>query len=323
MQGQEAAKSNKREAEIGTWRNGYTFALIMLFAVGILLIYIGTSLPDPSTWNALLIGTGTAMAPSAVVAQLFRVFLFKEVKYELTHPILDNLREHLGPEVRNEVVKVLDAYRSEIVTLRALKDAGLIKPHRHRDTAIRDFATAIDAETSEIMVIGSSLKGLLQREDYRDVAAKLRFKIERGGVRVKFLLTHPVVADLRAGQEARRSTEIGKEIVDSLRTLQEWNVPVEDVRLYKGTPTCFAIKTASRMLLNPYPYGAVAFDSPCLIVGTDDHHPGYFYDAFDKSHFGAWDTNVATKLSSYDQEILELEMKLSVYAAQIAQMLQK
>ena len=175
------------------------------------------------------------MAPSAIVAQLFRVFLFKEVKYELTHPILDDLRERLSPEIRGQVMQMLDSYRAEIVTLRALKDAGLIKPHRHRDTAIREFATAIDAETSEIMVIGSSLEGVLQREEYREVAAKLRFKVERGGVRVKFLLTHPVVADLRAGQEARRSTEIGKEIVDSLRILKEWKVPPEDVRLYKGS----------------------------------------------------------------------------------------
>ena len=76
-------------------------------------------------------------------------------------------------------MQMLDSYRAEIVTLRALKDAGLIKPHRHRDTAIREFATAIDAETSEIMVIGSSLEGVLQREEYREVAAKLRFKVER------------------------------------------------------------------------------------------------------------------------------------------------
>lgn len=316
-------RGNLKGAEQSTWRNGYTFALVMLFVVGLLLIYIGaSSFQNGSAWNVILIGTGTAMAPSAIVAQLFRVFLFKEVKYELTHPILDDLRERLGPEIRGQVMQMLDSYREEIVTLRSLKDAGLIKPHRHRDTAIREFATAIDAETSEIMVIGSSLKGVLQREEYREVAAKLRFKVERGGVRVKFLLTHPVVADLRAGQEARRSTEIGKEIVDSLRILQEWKVPPEDVRLYKGTPTCFAIKTASQMLLNPYPYGAVAFDSPCLIVGTSDDHPGYFYDAFDKSHFGAWDTNVATKIFSYDQAIHELESKLSAYAAQVAAMLE-
>ena len=72
----------------------------MLFVVGLLLIYIGaSSFPSGTALNVILIGTGTAMAPSAIVAQLFRVFLFKEVKYELTHPILDDLRERLSPEV--------------------------------------------------------------------------------------------------------------------------------------------------------------------------------------------------------------------------------
>ena len=61
-------------------------------------------------------------------------------------------------------------------------------------------------------------------------------------------------------------------------------VPPQNVRLYLGTPTCFAIKTTRQMLINPYPYISVSFDSPCLHVeysitsGVD--RPGYFFDEF-------------------------------------------
>jgi len=90
--------------------------------------------------------------------------------------------------------------------------------------AIKDFASIIDAETSEIVVIGSSLKGLLQVDRYNEIRDKLRFKIAQGGVRVKFLSTHPVVADLRAKQEAQEagfnwqdfsSATVGKETISA------------------------------------------------------------------------------------------------------------
>jgi hypothetical protein len=319
---QEANMRNNKETI--SWRSGYDFALILLIAFGVCLIVIGTlGFPGGSLWNVIFVNTGVAMAPAAIVAELFRFFLFKEIQYELTHPLLDEVRDRLGPQIRDEVNNMMREYREEIVTLRSLRDAGVIRPYRHRDVALREFASAIDAETSEVMIIGSSLKGLLQLDDYKEIAAKLRFKLERGGVAVKFLLTHPVVADLRAGQEARRSAEIGKEIIDSLRTLQEWKVPPEYVRLYRGTPTCFAIKTGTQMLLNPYPYGAVAYDSPCLIVKTTGDNPSYFYDAFDKSHFGAWDTKVAAKIYNYDETIRELQNKLDIYAKTVAEMFEK
>jgi hypothetical protein len=216
---------------------------------------------------------------------------------------------------------MIEKYRQEIAMLRSLRDAGVLCPHKHRDLALKDFASAIDAETSEIMIVGSSLKGLLQKEEYKDIAQKLEFKVRSGNVRVKFLLTHPVVADLRAGQEARRQGEIGAEIIESLRILHRWGVKPEDVRLYKGTPTCFAIKTGRRMLLNPYPYAAVALDSPCLIVETNPDHSSYFYDAFDRSHFRAWESNSATRVLEYTATISELESKLSRYSTLVANML--
>jgi hypothetical protein len=311
------------------WKGGYTFALLVLFTFGIALIVIGTlAFPNGSLWNVILVNSGVAMAPAAVVAQLFRVFLFQEIKFELTQPVLDEVRDRLGPQIEKQVENMLDdyrkenqeileAYRDEIETLQSLKEAGVVKPYRNRETALAGFASAIDSENVEIMIIGSSLKGLLKKEKYKEFANKLRFKMNHN-VTVRFLLTHPLVADLRAGQEGRRSTEIGTEIIESLQTLKEWEAPPEHVRLYRGTPTCFAIRTEDHMLLNPYPYGEVAYDSPCFIVTTSQDRPSYIYHEFDKSHFGAWDTKVSVKIYNYDEAINDLQRNLATYSKAVS-----
>jgi hypothetical protein len=308
-------------SEEDMWRTGYFFALLLLVLLGSALIVIGVALFPPSSLpREALVGIGMSMAPSAIVAALFRVFLFKEVQYQLTSPVLKEVKERLGPEIQNQVTSILGNYREEIGTLRALRDAGVIRPYRRREMALKDFASAIDGELSEIVVVGSSLKGVLLKEGYKEIRDKLKFKVTTTPVTVKFLLTHPVVADLRASQEARRFMEIGAEIIETLGLLQDWGVPPDNVRLYKGTPTCFGIKTQKRMLLNPYPYGAVSYDSPCLIVETTEDHPSYFYDEFDKSHFRAWDTDVATRISGYDEIVNELRNKLPMYAELVGKM---
>jgi hypothetical protein len=336
MQAQNSLNSSEKKPiklnPTAVWKGGYTFALILLFVLGMCLIVVGTiAVPNGSMWNVILVNTGVAMAPAAFVAQLFRVFLFEEIKFELTQPVLDEVRDRLGPEIktqidtmvstnRKETEAMLQKYQDEITTIQALKESGVIRPYRNREIALKEFASAIDAETREIMVIGSSLKGLLIKEKYREIADKLRFKLENK-VTVKFLLTHPIVADLRAGQEGRRSSEIGAEIIESLEELRRWKVPAENVRLYRGTPTCFAIKTEKQMLLNPYPYGEVAYDSPCLIVDTSNRNPSYIYHEFDQSHFGAWDTKVAVKISDdYNETISQLQRDLEKYAENISDM---
>ncbi len=305
----------KQNEEKSVFRTGYGFALLLLILLGTALIAIGEGMfPQGSFFNSFLVGCGITMAPSAIVAALFRFFLFREVKYELTQPIINEIKDELSPKILNQVSLMTEEYRNEIELLHALKEAGAVHPFRNRAMALKYFASAIDAETREIMVIGSSLKGLVQLERYKDIADKLKFKINKSGVEVRFLLTHPIVADLRASQEARQLKDIGKEIIETLRVIKDWGVKPSDVRLYKGTPTCFAIKTNTKMFLNPYPYIAVAYDSPCLVVETDDKSPSYFYGAFDRAHFNAWDTNVAERIIDFDATINELEGNLDGYA---------
>ncbi len=240
---------------------------------------------------------------------------------------IPNLKDVIPPAVKDRTEQILGRYASEIDLLQAVRYAGVIGIYKRREAALKSFSRSIDEESREIMVVGSSLKGLLQKEEYRDIAEKLRFKADRGLVHVKFLLTHPIVADFRAGQENRRPTEIGLEIINTLKTLKEWNGKFCHVRLYLGTPTCFAIKTSNKMLINPYPYVAVSYDSPCLLLeyspegGTE--RPSYFFDEFNRGHFEAWDSNLSVHVKDYDAAIAHFEKQLSDYATGVESILDR
>src|ERR1019366_5516301 len=107
------------------------------------------------------------------------------------------LREFIPTLVQDRTKEILEAYAGEIELLKAVRMAGVFDIHKRRQMAMRSFARAIDEEKTDIMVIGSSLKGLLQKDEYKEVAEKLRFKMGHK-VDVRFMLTHPIVADFRA-----------------------------------------------------------------------------------------------------------------------------
>lgn len=229
----------------------------------------------------------------------------------------EDLREALPREFKNRIGDILARYAEEIDLIKAVRFAGVSAIYRRREQAIKAFANAIDAEQREITVIGSSLKGLLLNEEYRDIAEKMRFKADKGLVKIRLLLTHPIMADFRARQEGRAFAEIGDEIIQSLSSLRDWNRAFCKVKLYLGAPTCFAIKTSQQMLINPYPYRAVSYESPCLVVesslGGGTERPGYFYDMFDSGHFGAWDTDLSVEVDDFDRVIATCRSMLKEY----------
>ncbi len=268
-----------------------------------------------------------------------------------THPVAEKIEQQRSAESKDEIKQryadlsvtiktvvrniqelsdrvpskeTIDGYRNEIRTLKLLKDAGVEGVYRNREIAFRRFLSALDAEHDEIMVIGSSLLGLLQKSQYKEVSDKLKFKINSTKTIVKFLLTHPAVADLRAEQENRKFTHIGDEILKSLEILRDWGLSPENVKLYKGTPTIFAIKTRKKMLLNPYAYFATAFTSPCIIVEHDpESNSSYFYSEYDNAHFGAWDTNSAEAIHDFNQTISNLRKNLPDYTRRVESILKE
>lgn len=236
-----------------------------------------------------------------------------------------DIRESVPPIIREQIADTLRSYAEEIRLLKAVRYAGIVGIYRRREQAIRYFGRAIDEETREITVVGSSLKGLLQKEEFTEIAEKLRFKTDNGLVTVKFLLTHPIVADFRARQENRPWKEIGLEIIKSLDKLRQWNPKYCRVKLYVGAPTCFAIKTSRKMLINPYAYRAVCYDSPCLIIESSQEggadRPGYFFDDFDTGHFSAWDTDLAIEVSDLEKTVRDCKTDLQSYSDTVEKIL--
>ena len=237
----------------------------------------------------------------------------------------EDLKDAIPPKISDSIEDILRKYAEEIDLIKSVRYAGINGIMKRRANALKAFGRAIDEETQGITVIGSSLKGLLQKDEYKEIAEKLRFKTDRGLVPVKFLLTHPIVADFRAKQENRALTEIGMEILLTLENLKDWNRKYCEVRLYLGTPTCFGIKTTNKMLINPYPYQSVSFDSPCLLLSYSDEggieRPGYFFDEFNSRHFGAWDTDLAVQITDYDRAISYFRSQLSDYASNVEKLL--
>lgn len=191
---------------------------------------------------------------------------------------------------------------------RNIRLAGIYRIYPERGEAFSAFLAFIAEEQSEIVIVGSSLRGLLQEEgkEYREIRELL--KERRSDVRLRFLLTHPKVADLRAVQESRREMEIGSEVLCSVKILKnEWGLADECIKLYQGPPTCFGIKTDRAMLLNVYPYMKEAYASPCLIALKE----GYVYSAFNSSHFNAWTSRFAQQIPP---DINALEAQLPAFA---------
>jgi hypothetical protein len=232
------------------------------------------------------------------------------------------LKDAIPSFVRDQMESMLRRYSNEIELLKAVRDGGIVGVSRRRSAVVEFLKSAIDEEETEIMVIGSSLKGLLQNNEYTEIRNKLMFKSKIPNFQLRFLLTHPVFADFRARQEHREIGHIGREIIASLGVLKQWGLDPKNVRLYLGTPTSFAIKTTRKMLINPYPYRAQAFESPCIMVrsekGSDVEYSYYFFDHFNDAHFGAWDTNLAVKIESYETALIEFERGLESYSETVA-----
>jgi len=233
----------------------------------------------------------------------------------------EDYKESIPPLVQDKIVGILNSYSNEINLLKSIKFAGVTEIFKRRETAIKAFSRALDEESKEIVIIGSSLKGLLQKEEYSEIREKIKFKTKGAYTIVKFLLTHPVVADFRASQENRKEGDIGNEILESLNILNDWGIDPKNVRLYLGTPTCFAIKTSRQMLINPYPYISVSFDSPCLHLeyasAKNAENSGYFFDEFNSRHFGAWDSDLSIKIKDFSRTINHIKNNLSNYSRMV------
>lgn len=294
---------------------------ILITAMGFLFIIYAAYIryQEGESWvSELSIALGVAISAPGILSYMYRRYLLEDIKAEFERPAEEFKNQALDKieEATKEVVSHYEAaitkYEEKLDLMKAMENAGLFCVYNNRRYATKCFVPFIEEENEDIMVVGSSLKGLIldTNPEYEEIREALKERIKRG-IRVRFLLTHPKVADLRAKQENRRLTDIGQEIIDSLCILLDnWKIDKQNIKLYLGTPTCFGIRTGKAMMLNFYPYMKEAYASPCLIVLKEK----FFYDAFDASHFQAWMSDMAEPISG---NMMQLQDNLNEFAEDI------
>ena len=248
------------------------------------LMFFGPQMFASSTLIPVLTGVGITLIASSVLGFAQRVFFYDDFRTEMDSLVEGSIKGFLEKDM-----------------LPFLND-GIERLYVDRDVAIRDFAEHVRLERERIIIIGSSLKGLLdpteRDQEKKEFADILREKIE-DGVTIEFLLTHPALAFLREDAEGRKPGAIKLEIIETLRYLTgievtpsggpALRIPVENIRLYHGTPTIFCIILCNRMLINPYAYQATAYDNFCLEISKKSEQ-GLFVKML-RSHFSKpWDS---------------------------------
>ena len=170
-----------------------------------------------------------------------------------------------------------------------LASMGVEGVYGTREDALEKFAKSLDdeikkAEDGCIWFVCSSLRGFIvpSRGGFNG-RAKVD-EIARSKCDIRFLMTDPDVADMRAKQERRAKGAIPREIEDTVQILKGTGVPRERIKYYSGTPTVFAIATSEKMLLNPYPYEAESHRCFSLIVRATSSEDG-IYHQYLKYHF--------------------------------------
>ena len=309
---------------------------LLLTFIGVVFIFSGAYaryLAKESWIPEVCIAFGVAVTAPGILSYLYRRYLVGAIKAELDRPVLEFKGEALAKIeelleevkesqeekcscVRENFQALMRDYSERIALIKSLEFAKLFGVYHSRRAALKAFREFVERENDHVLVLGSSLLGLLQEpaEEYAAIREVLKSKLSKG-TDIKFLLTHPRIADLRVQQEARRPMDIGREIIKSLRILlEQWKVPAQSIQLYLGTPTCFGIITGEAMLLNVYPYMKEAYASPCFIVLKG----GYIYEHFESSHFRAWSSAMAEPVDS--KSPVELQKKLNEFADEITRL---
>lgn len=204
-----------------------------------------------------------------------------------------------------EISKVISPSIDDLNLMIQIRTSGIEGVKGDRDRMIDKMFYEFKEESQEIVIVGSSLKGLIGvGYDATGRNKKIRELIINAlnkGVIINILMTNPEVAHHRSQQEGRDAGGIESEIIKNLMYLTNVRKKLKSksknlhVKLYRGTPTIFMISTSNHMIINPYPYYSTAYGSfSFMIRGNSDLYRGYY-----KSHFQmAWDSGLSEALDT-------------------------
>ncbi len=171
----------------------------------------------------------------------------------------------------------------------------------------------MEKENRQIDIVGSTIFGL-RGHNWVTTAKILDLlrtkKLTESNFIIRILLTHYNYLSTRMDQERNVKTPdryvISQESVKAIEELRKRDL-LDNVRFYKGAPTCFTIVCHSqkKMLLNPYPYEREAYSSWTIVFREV---PSGIYQEFLISHVeNPWQNSLLNEVFSdkYENRLKE------------------
>jgi len=272
--------------------------LVYLFcgAFCVAFIYIGHRIyPTDQALSSVLFHVAVALGPVTLLGIIYQYFLFKEIR--------DGARDAFTTELQDKLsdMEILLDDNKRLVEL------GIVRIYALRSEAFREVEDWLSSECNEIFFVGTSLRGVLGKEEGSSRIRDLIKQKTGESVACKFLLTHPAFSILREKYEnvsRKPENSVAREILETIDVLRQSGVPASNIKFFCGTPTCFGIKTTKYMLLNPYAYQNQAYRSFCAVVSKEGGR-GDIYQAYDESHFkGVWRSANVVDLKDFEEKTL-------------------
>lgn len=212
-----------------------------------------------------------------------------------------------------EFKRITDQPLEQLTLLSKIQHFGICDVFRNRLEGTEAILSSLRDENKQFIVTGTSLKGLMgmaltEEDEYAAFWQELKDALKRK-VKVNILLTNPGMAHHRSRQEGRLDGEIEAEIVENLIYLVLFKIENPSlaefltIRLYNGTPSIFMMCTSRKMLINPYPNYATAYNSNSfLIEGGSALYTSYFH-----THYrSAWlDPNLTVEIAEEPKEAVK------------------
>lgn len=269
---------------------GTVLGWVALF-LGATLLITSFFLPaSNSRIMALFLGLGIAFFPAGIFTILSDLNYSRRTSHQIGKAL-----ESSTYTLTNSI----DGLKYAIDFLKKSRSLGITMGFKNREEALTKFMQHLENYVSnpaipdkKFIFVGSSIKGLIGPKDFGDRLRRLIRENEPGdaGTKFSFLLTHPAYSRYREIQENRAEGDIAKEILHAISWLAHQGIRSENVKVYKGTPTCFLMASTEKMLINPYPYELEAYKCFSLEVEnngeSDSIYRSYFENHFNKPWTG-------------------------------------
>ncbi len=267
------------------WKN----LSIVAITIGFACLFFSVFIPTSSIIFTISIALGVSLMPTGIISIITSLSSSQIIEKSLRVK-LDMTSETLKESI--DKLRVTSAYLAKSKTL------GVLMVYENRNHALVPFMNHLeyyvkqtdekDDSKKEIVFVGSSLKGLIEDDPKFGEQLSKILEAGRNCCNFKFLLTHPHFSQLREIQEDRPTGGIAKEILHAIAWLEDRGIPQTNIKLYKGTPTCFMIASKEKMLINPYSYERVAYLSFCLELENLENENSIYYSFWTNHFYKPW-----------------------------------